>query len=205
MTTSDDTTPNTQPQAAAARREPVETAKIVSDKPEPETDNRSARQVAIDEAKEIVGVILVALVLVMILRTLLFQPFTIPSASMEPNLYQGDYIIISKWNYGISKYSFPLPFPVVKGRWFNHQAERGDVVVFKLPRDPKIDYIKRIIGVPGDVVQMKQDKLYINGAWVPSTGSGSIDVINAATEEVMGRVPDGTPADVDAFLADLGA
>ena len=208
MTTPDDMTPNSEPQAvgaaAASRSEPVETAKIVSDKPEPETDNRSAKQIAIDEAKEIFGVIAVALVLVLVLRTLLFQPFTIPSASMEPNLYQGDYIIISKWNYGISKYSFPLPFPVVKGRWFDHQAERGDVVVFKLPRDPKIDYIKRIIGVPGDTIQMKQDKLYINGKLVPSDELGPIsaeDAPGGQATEYRESLPNGRTHTIQDFFS----
>ncbi len=133
-----------------------------------------ARQAAINEAKEIVTVVAVALALVLILRTVLFQPFTIPSASMEPNFYQGDYIIVSKWNYGISKYSLPLAVPVIKGRLFNHQATRGDVVVFKLPSNPKVDYIKRVIGLPGDRIQVRHDQLYVNGAPVPFTVMGSV-------------------------------
>lgn len=193
MTTPDDLTPKSDSigAAAAARSEmsSVETAQIVQDQTADEeiaaVDTRTAMQIATDEFKEIAGVILVALALVLVLRTLLFQPFTIPSASMEPNLYQGDYIIISKWNYGISKYSFPLTFPVVKGRIFDHQAERGDVVVFKLPRDPKVDYIKRIIGVPGDTVQMKHDQLYINGKAVPTQQVGPVDAEDGPGGQAM--------------------
>ena len=133
-----------------------------------------ARQAAINEAKEIVSVVAVALALVLILRTVLFQPFTIPSASMEPNFYQGDYIIVSKWNYGISKYSLPLALPIIKGRLFNHQATRGDVVVFKLPSNPKVDYIKRVIGLPGDRIQVRHDQLYVNGTPVPFTVMGTV-------------------------------
>ncbi len=138
-----------------------------------------AKQSAIEEAKEIFGVVAVALVLVMILRTFLFQPFTIPSASMEPNLYQGDYIIVSKWNYGISKYSFPIAVPMIEGRIFNKAPMRGDVVVFKLPSNPKVDYIKRVIGLPGDRVQMKRDQLYINDQPVPFTNMGTVQASDA--------------------------
>ena len=138
-----------------------------------------AKQSAIDEAKEIFGVVAVALILVMILRTFLFQPFTIPSASMEPNLYQGDYIIVSKWNYGISKYSFPVAVPMIEGRIFNKAPTRGDVVVFKLPSNPKVDYIKRVIGLPGDRIQMKRDQLYVNDQPVPFTVMGPVNASDA--------------------------
>ena len=133
----------------------------------------------VEEGKEIGGVILGALVLVIILRTVLFQPFTIPSASMEPNLYQGDYIIVSKWNYGISKYSFPIALPFIKGRIFNHAPTRGDIIVFKLPVDNKTDYIKRVVGLPGDRIQMKHDQLYINGAAVPNQVEGTVPAADA--------------------------
>ncbi len=128
----------------------------------------------VEEGKEILGVVLGALAVVLVLRTLLFQPFTIPSASMEPNLYQGDYIIVSKWNYGISKYSFPIALPFIKGRIFNTLPKRGDIVVFKLPVDNKTDYIKRVVGLPGDTLQMKHDQLYINGVAVPNKVEGQV-------------------------------
>ena len=126
--------------ANAAEKIDHETVVTANDAPEEEAiDTRDAKQVAIDEAKEIFSVVAVALILVMILRTFLFQPFTIPSASMEPNLYEGDYIIVSKWDYGISKYSFPIALPFIKGRIMNHAPTRGDIVVFKLPSNTKID------------------------------------------------------------------
>jgi signal peptidase I len=104
-----------------------------------------------------------ALLIALVLRTILFQPFTIPSASMEPNLLEGDYLVVSKWNYGLSRYSFPLSGLVpIHGRLFEHQAHRGDIVVFKLPSDNKTDYIKRIIGIPGDQIQMRDGLLYVN-------------------------------------------
>ncbi|MGZ3298759.1 MAG: S26 family signal peptidase, partial [Asticcacaulis sp.] len=119
MTTPDDKMANSDIEGAAsataglARPATTEAAELSSEAEA--ADGRSPAQVAMDEFKEIGAVVGVAVVLVLLLRTLLFQPFTIPSASMEPNLYQGDYIIVSKWNYGISKYSLPLALPVIKG------------------------------------------------------------------------------------------
>ncbi|MGV3579733.1 signal peptidase I [Brevundimonas sp.] len=120
---------------------------------------------AASETVEIVKTVVVALAIAFVLRVLLFQPFTIPSASMEPNLYEGDYIVVSKWAYGYSKFSSGLPvnLPLGEGRVFGRAPERGDIVVFKLPRDDKTDYIKRVIGLPGDTIQMISNKLYING------------------------------------------
>jgi len=119
---------------------------------------------AASETGEIFKTIVFALLIAMVLRIFLFQPFTIPSASMEPNLYEGDYIVVSKWSYGFSKHSIPFSPPVFNGRILGKGPARGDIVVFKLPRDNKTDYIKRVIGLPGDKVQMIANKLYINGA-----------------------------------------
>ncbi|MFM8939317.1 MAG: signal peptidase I, partial [Phenylobacterium sp.] len=88
---------------------------------------------------------------------------TIPSASEEPNLYEGDYVIVTKFDYGWSRHSIPLSPPLFDGRIFFRAPERGDIIVFKLPRDGRTDYIKRLIGVPGDRVQMRQGLLYLNG------------------------------------------
>jgi len=120
---------------------------------------------AASETLEIVKTVVVALAIAFVLRVLLFQPFTIPSASMEPNLYEGDYIVVSKWAYGYSKFSSGLPInlPLGDDRVFGRAPNRGDIVVFKLPRDDKTDYIKRVIGLPGDTIQMIANKLYING------------------------------------------
>ncbi len=117
------------------------------------------------ETLEVIKTVVFALLIAFVLRVMLFQPFTIPSASMEPNLYEGDYIVVTKWSYGYSKYSSGLPvnLPLGEGRLFNTAPKRGDIAVFKLPRDNKTDYIKRVIGLPGDRVQMIANKLYING------------------------------------------
>ncbi|MET4683468.1 signal peptidase I [Brevundimonas faecalis] len=119
---------------------------------------------ASNETVEIIKTVVFALLIAFVLRVLLFQPFTIPSASMEPNLYEGDYIVVSKWSYGYSKHSIPWSPPLFDGRVLGKDPTRGDIVVFKLPRDDKTDYIKRVIGLPGDKVQMIANKLYINGA-----------------------------------------
>src|SRR3569833_2907169 len=126
-----------------------------------------AGEQAKDEVFEIAKTILYALLIALVLRVFLFQPFTIPSASMEPNLYEGDYIIVSKWDYGYSKHSLPFSPPIIKGRLFNTAPHRGDEVVFKLPRDNKTDYITRVIGLPGDQIQMLDIQLYIIVLAVP--------------------------------------
>ncbi|MFJ6023950.1 signal peptidase I [Brevundimonas sp. NPDC092305] len=119
---------------------------------------------AANETFEILKTIVFALLIALVLRVLFFQPFTIPSASMEPNLYEGDYIVVSKWDYGYSKHSIPFSPPIFEGRLFDKKPKRGDIVVFKLPSDNKTDYIKRLIGLPGDRIQMINNVLYLNGA-----------------------------------------
>ena len=114
------------------------------------------------ELIELVKTVVYALLIALVLRVLLFQPFTIPSASMEPTLLEGDYIIVSKFAYGWSKNSIPMSPPLFHGRIFQHGPHRGDIVVFKLPRDGHIDYIKRLIGLPGDRIQVKHGVLNIN-------------------------------------------
>lgn len=135
------------------------------------SDNVQAAQTpeksgAVSEIVEIVKTVVYALLIALVLRVLLFQPFTIPSASMEPNLYQGDYIIVSKFSYGWSRHSIPFSPPLFEGRILGKPAERGDIVVFKLPRDGHTDYVKRVIGLPGDRIQMKDGLLHLNGQQV---------------------------------------
>jgi signal peptidase I len=119
------------------------------------------------ELVEIFKTIFWALLIALVLRVIFFQPFTIPSASMEPNLYEGDYIIVSKFSYGYSHHSIPFSPPLFKGRIMDKPAERGDVVVFKLPSDNRTDYVKRVVGVAGDRIQMKNGLLYVNDKLVP--------------------------------------
>lgn len=131
-----------------------------------------------NEGFEIFKTIFFALLIAMVLRIVLFQPFTIPSASMEPNLYEGDYIVVSKWSYGYSKHAVPFSPPIFKGRILAQEPKRGDVVVFKLPRDNKTDYIKRLIGLPGDRIQMIDNVLHINGTAVRDVVVTGDDVTN---------------------------
>ena len=115
------------------------------------------------ETWEIVKTIAIALLVALVLRVFLFQPFTIPSASMEPTLLEGDYIIVSKYAYGYSRHSAPFSPPLFDGRVFSQAPKRGDIVVFKLPRDGRTDYIKRLVGLPGDRIQVREGVLLING------------------------------------------
>ena len=128
---------------------------------------------AVNEVVEIIKTVFYALLIALVLRVLFFQPFTIPSASMEPNLYQGDYIIVSKYSYGYSRHSIPFSPPLFSGRLLEKRPERGDIVVFKLPRDGHTDYVKRIIGLPGDRIQMKNGLLFLNGAQVKRELAGT--------------------------------
>src|SRR5579863_4329272 len=104
-----------------------------------------------------------ALLIALVIRTFLFQPFNIPSGSMKGTLLIGDYLFVAKYSYGYSHFSLPLSPPLFSGRIFGSEPARGDVVVFRLPRDDSTDYIKRVIGLPGDHIQMRDGLLHING------------------------------------------
>lgn len=112
---------------------------------------------------EFFRVALQALLIALVIRTFLFQPFNIPSGSMKATLLVGDYLFVSKYSYGYSRYSFPFGIIPFSGRILSGAPERGDVVVFKLPKDNSTDYIKRVIGLPGDKIQMIGGVLNING------------------------------------------
>ena len=103
-----------------------------------------------------------ALIIALIIRSLLIQPFYIPSSSMEPNLLVGDRLFVSKYSYGYSKHSFPFSPPILNKRIFFTEPKRGDVVVFKTPTDNRTDYIKRLIGLPGDIIRFIDSNLYLN-------------------------------------------
>ena len=105
-----------------------------------------------------------ALIIAVIIRSFLIQPFYIPSSSMEPNLLVGDRIFVTKYTYGYSKHSFPFSPPIFKGRIMSNNPKRGDVVVFKTPADNRTDYIKRLIGLPGDKIQFIDANLYLNSS-----------------------------------------
>jgi signal peptidase I len=108
-------------------------------------------------------VLLHALLIALVIQTLLFKLFNIPSGSMKATLLIGDYLFVSKYSYGYSHYSLPLSPPLFSGRIFGSAPERGDVVVFRLPTDVSIDYIKRVVGLPGDRIKMVDGLLHING------------------------------------------
>ncbi|ANK85060.1 signal peptidase I [Rhizobium sp. L9] len=122
---------------------------------------------------ENIKVIIQALILAMVIRTVLFQPFTIPSGSMMPTLLVGDYIFVNKFAYGYSKYSLPFSPDLFSGRIFGSDPKRGDIVVFRFPPNPDVDYIKRCIGLPGDHIQVTDGVLYVNGKPVPKVADGS--------------------------------
>jgi signal peptidase I len=111
---------------------------------------------------ELIKVVIHALLIAFVIRTFLFQPFNIPSGSMKATLLVGDYLFVSKYSYGYSHFSIPFSPPLFSGRIFGSEPSRGDVVVFRLPREDNIDYIKRVIGLPGDRIQMKDGLLHIN-------------------------------------------
>jgi signal peptidase I len=104
---------------------------------------------------------------VVVLRSFIISPFNIPSESMLPRLLNGDYLFASKWSYGYSRYSLPFSLPLIPGRIFASEPERGDVVIFKAPPGNNVDYIKRVIGLPGDEVQIKAGQIILNGKPVP--------------------------------------
>ena len=128
--------------------------------------SKKAQGGVLETVKTVVYAVLIALVV----RTVAYEPFNIPSGSMVPTLLVGDYLFVSKFSYGYSRYSLPFGLPLFSGRVllpFSHLPERGDVAVFKLPTDPSTDYIKRVVGLPGDHIQVRHGELYINEQLVP--------------------------------------
>ena len=105
-----------------------------------------------------------AFIIAIIIRSLIIQPFYIPSSSMEPGLLVGDRLFVTKYSYGYSKHSFPFSPPIIKNRIFSIKPQRGDVIVFKTPADNRTDYIKRLIGLPGDRIQFIDTNLYLNNS-----------------------------------------
>ena len=117
-------------------------------------------------------IVVEALAIAMFVRIFFYQPFNIPSGSMKETLLIGDYLFVSKLSYGYSRYSFPFSPDLFTGRIFGAEPKRGDVAVFKYPRDNSTDYIKRVVGLPGDEIQMKGGQLFINGQAIPKVPAG---------------------------------
>src|ERR1700741_5162337 len=137
--------------------------------------------------RETVKIVIHALILAVVVRIFFYQPFNIPSGSMKPTLLVGDYLFVSKLAYGYSRYSFPFGLNIFSGRIFGAEPKRGDVVVFKLPRDNSTDYIKRLVGLPGDEIQMRGGVLYINGTAVPKRRVG--DFVTREDDGPPRRIP----------------
>ncbi len=127
--------------------------------------------------KENIITLFYALIIAVIIRSLIIQPFYIPSSSMEPNLLVGDRLFVTKYSYGYSKHSFPFSPPIFKGRLISSEPERGDVIVFKTPADNRTDYIKRLIGLPGDQIQFIDSNLYINNTEILKSRISQNDLI----------------------------
>lgn len=125
----------------------------------PDTPDVSRSSEVIDTLKTI----LYAVVIAMLVRTFAYEPFNIPSGSMKPTLLIGDYLFVSKTSYGFSRHSLPFSLPLIPGRILYDEPKQGDVFVFKVPTDNKTDYIKRLVGLPGDTVQVINGILHING------------------------------------------
>ena len=116
------------------------------------------KKIILDNLKTLIYALIIAIVI----RSLLIQPFYIPSSSMEINLLVGDRLFVTKYSYGYSKHSFPFSPPIFKDRILNKEPQRGDVIVFKTPSDNRTDYIKRLIGLPGDIIQFIDGNIYLN-------------------------------------------
>jgi signal peptidase I len=154
---------------------------------------------------ELIKVLVQALVIALIVRSVLFQPFNIPSGSMIPTLLVGDYLFVSKYSYGYSRYSLPLGLDLFPGRIFASPPKRGDVIVFKLPRDTSDDYIKRLIGLPGDKIQMKEGRLYINGELVPREPIASFRQSGREVPTYRETLPGGVTHTIIEVSADRGS
>lgn len=160
---------------------------------------------------ESVKIIIQALILALLVRTFLFQPFNIPSGSMKSTLLVGDFLFVSKYAYGYSTFSLPFSPHLFNGRIWATPPKRGDIVVFKLPRDDKTDYIKRVIGLPGDRIQVKHSILYINDEAVPRERVDSFNddgvvydryretLPNGVSYLVLDREPDGMEDNTDVY------
>ena len=150
------------------------------------------KQVIVENVKTIIGALLIAV----LIRSFIFQPFYIPSSSMEPNLLVGDRIFVSKYSYGFSKHSLPFSPNIINNRIFYTKPKQGDLVVFKTPADNRTDYIKRLIGMPGDEIQFVNGNILINGIKIKrknaknsSVRCGDFDLNVNSFEETL---PNGT-------------
>ena len=154
-------------------------------KDEGEGKKREAPLTAKEEVSEFAKTIIIAVCLALLIRTFLYEPFNIPSGSMKPTLLIGDYLFVNKPAYGYSRYSFPFGMAPIEGRIWDEPPKRGDVVVFKQPHNRSVDYIKRVIALPGETVQTRNGRLYINGKQVERESLGIKKVDDQHRGEVV--------------------
>lgn len=146
-----------------------------------------ARSSALDSLIENGKTLIYAGLIALGVRTVAFEPFNIPSGSMLPTLQIGDYVFVSKYAYGYSRFSMPFSPPLFSGRIFGAVPHRGDVAVFRQTHDTSVDYVKRVIGLPGDRVQMKGGKLFLNGQEVPRDPLGDAESEDESGSKILAR------------------
>jgi signal peptidase I len=145
-----------------------------------------------ENLNETIRTIVYAVLIALVIRTFTWQPYNIPSGSMIPTFLVGYYLFASKYAYGFSEFSFPVDLPIFSGRILDeHKPERGDVVIFKLPKDNSTDYIKRIIGLPGDKIQVMHGQLYLNGQPVPREAMPDYVDYSGTHRRFMETLPNG--------------
>ncbi len=140
-----------------------------------------------------------AIVAALLIRSFLFEPFSIPSGSMYPNLKVGDYLFVSKYSYGFSKHSLPFSLPLIKGRIFSKEPKRGEIAVFKTPEDNRTDYIKRIIGLPGDTLKIKDNLIELNGQFIKTNKISEENYKSFEVNRVKETLPNKNKYDVYEF------
>ena len=148
--------------------------------------------------------LLYAVIAALLIRSFLYEPFSIPSGSMYPNLKVGDYLFVSKFSYGFSKHSLPFSLPIIPGRLFSKEPERGEIVVFKTPEDNRTDYIKRVVGLPGDTLEMKNNVLIINNQKISTTNKNIEKYKSFNVSKVTEILPNKLTYEVYEFEETLG-
>ncbi len=160
--------------------------------------------------KDTVWTFVWAILIAILVRTVAYEPFNIPSSSMVPTLLVGDYLFVSKFSYGYSRYSLPFSPNIFSGRIFESPPERGDVMVFKKPPRNEVDFIKRLIGMPGDRVQMRAGRLYINDELVPRERIEDFEVqgfggVTRSVPQYIETLPNGVEHKIIEISGDVGA
>lgn len=149
--------------------------------------------------------LIIAILLALGVRSCIIEPYNIPSSSLVPTLLVGDYLFVTKFDYGYSKHSFPLSIPLIpRGRFFYNTPQRGDIIVFKKPPENKTDYIKRLIGLPGDTIQMRHGRLYINDQLVEREEKGMETWTTEAGEQQYTRYTETLPNGIAHDIYELG-